>query len=75
MGIASRRKQLGLSQNDLARQLGVDQTAVHTWERGKAMPNAKRLPAIAKILKCSVDELLQDDAEDSLKDSPSTSTD
>lgn len=75
MGIASRRKRLGLSQNELAKLLGVDQTAVHNWERGKAMPNAKRLPAIAKILKCSVDELLQDDAEGSAEDPPSASTD
>ena len=74
MGIASRRKQLGLSQNDLAKLLGVDQTAVHSWERGKAMPAAKRLPAIAKVLNCSVDELLQDDAEDDQKDTPSIST-
>ncbi len=64
MGIASRRKQLGLSQYDLAKMLGVDQTAVHNWERGKAMPTAKRLPAIAKILNCSVDDLLQEEAKD-----------
>jgi len=71
MGIASRRKKLGLSQNDLAKMLGVDQTAVHNWERGKAMPTAKRLPAIAKILECTVDELLQDDDQ---LDTPITTT-
>ena len=63
MGIASKRKQLGLSQSDLGKMLGVDQTAVHNWEKGKAMPAAKRLPAIARILNCSVDELLSDDEE------------
>lgn len=71
MGIASRRKKLGLSQNDLAKMLGVDQTAVHNWEHGKAMPTAKRLPAIAKILECTVDELLQ---EDDQLDAPITTT-
>ncbi len=50
MGIASKRRQLGLSQNDLAKMLGVDQTAVSNWEKGKAMPATKRLPVIAKIL-------------------------
>ena len=63
MGIASKRRQLGLSQSDLARMLGVDQTAVHNWEKGKAMPAAKRLPAIAKILNCTVDDLLSDEEE------------
>lgn len=65
MGIASKRRQLGLSQTDLAKMLGVDQTAVHNWERGKAMPAAKRLPAIARILQCSVDELLAVNEESS----------
>lgn len=63
MGIASKRRQLGLSQSDLAKMLGVDQTAVHNWEKGKAMPAAKRLPAIAKILNCTVDDLLTPDDE------------
>ena len=31
MSIAYRRKQLGLSQADVARKLGVDQSAVHLW--------------------------------------------
>ena len=70
MGIKNRRKQLGYSQYDLARMLGVDQTAVHSWEQGKSLPNAKRLPAIARILNCSIDELLQEDAaEDQAEDS------
>lgn len=63
MGIASKRRQLGLSQSDLAKMLGVDQTAVHNWEKGKSMPAAKRLPAIAKILNCTVDDLLVPDDE------------
>lgn len=61
MRIASRRKEFNLSQNDLAKMLGVDQTAVHNWETGKNMPRAKMLPRIAKILKCTVDELLSTD--------------
>lgn len=65
MGIASKRKQLGLSQLELAKMLGVDQTAVHNWERGKAMPSTKRLPAIAKVLNCTVDELLASDEPES----------
>ena len=60
MGIAERRRALGFSQADVAKELGVDQTAVHSWEVGKTMPAAKRLPALAKLLNCTIDELLQE---------------
>ena len=42
--------------------LGVDQSTVCLWETGKTKPRAKLIPAIAKILGCSIDELLEDDA-------------
>lgn len=58
MSIASRRKQLGLSQADVAKALNVDQSAVHLWETGKAKPATKRLIPLAALLKCTVDELL-----------------
>lgn len=72
MGIAKRRRQLGLSQSDLAKKLGVDQTAVHNWEKGKSMPATRRLPAIAEILNCTVDDLLADDGSDDPKDNAET---
>ena len=50
MSIASRRKQLGLSQADVARALNVDQSAVHLWEAGKAKPATKRLIPLASLL-------------------------
>lgn len=49
MSIASRRKQLGLSQADVARALNVDQSAVHLWETGKAKPATKRLIPLASL--------------------------
>lgn len=61
MSIAYRRKQLGLSQADVARKLGVDQSAVHLWETGKAKPSAKRLVPLASLLKCTVEEVLNND--------------
>jgi DNA-binding transcriptional regulator YiaG len=36
--ITQRRTALGLSQADLARELGVDRATVHRWEAGKAAP-------------------------------------
>lgn len=61
MSIASRRKQLGLSQADVGKALNVDQSAVHLWETGKAKPATKRLIPLAALLKCTVDELLNSD--------------
>lgn len=61
MSIASRRKQLGLSQADVAKELNVDQSAVHLWETGKAKPATKRLIPLAALLRCTVDELLNGD--------------
>lgn len=61
MSIANRRKQLGLSQADVARELGVDQSAVHLWETGKAKPSTKRLIPLALLLKCTVEDILNND--------------
>lgn len=62
MSIASKRKKLGLSQADVAKALDVDQSAVHLWEAGKARPATKRLIPLAALLKCTVDELLNDNS-------------
>lgn len=60
MGIRKVRCARGLTQKDLAEMLKVDQSTVSWWERGKCAPVAKRLPYIAEILNCSVEELLED---------------
>lgn len=57
--IRDKRKSKGISQKELAKRIGVDQTAVSMWETGKAMPKANKLPALAKILDCSIEELLE----------------
>ncbi|GAE36843.1 helix-turn-helix domain-containing protein [Halalkalibacter akibai] len=52
------RKEKGLTQEALARQLGVTYQAVSKWENEQAMPDISLLPEISKILKVSVDKLL-----------------
>lgn len=61
MGFKKARENKGLTQRDLATELGVDQSAVCLWETGKAQPRAKLLPKIAQILGCTMDELLSPD--------------
>lgn len=51
------REQAGLTQGQIAEHMGVDQAAVHRWEIGKAMPRAAKLPELAALLHCTIDEL------------------
>ena len=64
MKFKTAREKSGMSQQGLAQALGVDQSAVCLWETGKTKPRAKLLPNIAKILGCSIDDLLADDVPD-----------
>lgn len=48
-----------MTQEALAARLGISREAVTMWETGKTSPQVKYLTAIAEILGCTVDELLQ----------------
>ena len=57
--IKNKREAAGISQVEMSKRLGVTQSAVSQWENGMVFPNAKMLPQIAKILNCSIDEIMQ----------------
>ncbi|MBQ9861454.1 MAG: helix-turn-helix transcriptional regulator [Clostridia bacterium] len=52
------RKQMGLSQKELAVLLNVTNKAISKWETGAALPKTETIIALAKIFKVSSDELL-----------------
>ena len=58
-GLSARRKQLGLSQEELAKRIGVTRQAVSKWESGAALPSVDNIVELARVLEISVDELLQ----------------
>ena len=60
MSFASARKAAGMTQVQVAKALGVTKAAVNDWEHGRFAPRGKRLPQIAKLLGCTVDEILED---------------
>ena len=62
MDIKERREALGLSQEQLAERLGVTQTSEHKWERGKAMPSTAKLPKLAELFHCTIDDLFRREA-------------
>ena len=59
MMIASKRKELGMTQMELAEKMGVTDKAVSKWERDLSYPDISSLPKLAEIFGMSVDELMQ----------------
>lgn len=57
MTLKELRKETGLTQEQVAKLLDVDQTAVSNWERGKFEPVRKYRVKLAKLYGCAVDEL------------------
>ena len=55
--IRARRKELDMSQPDLARAVGVTRSAVSQWERGETSPTYKTLLKVAKVLGMSARDL------------------
>ena len=56
--IAERRKQVNLTQIQLAERLNITDRAVSKWERGKTMPDSSIMLELCGILGISVNELL-----------------
>ena len=56
--LKQRRKELGLTQQNIADIWGIKSVNVSDWERGKFMPEASKLPALAKRLNMSLSELM-----------------
>lgn len=48
------RERVGISQEELARLMGKDQTAISEYERGKRKVTITDLPTLANILKVSI---------------------
>ena len=56
--IADLRRQRGLTQKDLAEQIGVTDKAVSRWETGRGFPDISFLPALASVLGVSISEIV-----------------
>lgn len=64
--IADRRRELGLTQEDLASQVFVTTQAVSQWENGKTEPEPANYSRIADALQLSAAELLDSDLSEDL---------
>lgn len=56
--IQTNRQRLGLSQIDLADELGVTQPSISSWERGKQMPDMKNIVKLERLFELTPGTLL-----------------
>lgn len=56
--IAEKRKNLGLTQKQVAEQLGMSDKSVSKWERGICLPDVSVYMELCKILEISINEFL-----------------
>lgn len=61
-GIKLFREKAGLTQQELAKALGIGPSAISMWETGDRLPRSDKLPELAKILGCSIEDLYQESA-------------
>lgn len=62
MNALKKRRILGdiPSQRHVAEVLGVKPNSVSKWENGQAKPRIEKLPALAELYGCTVEDLLED---------------
>lgn len=58
MRLKEKRLSLHLTQQELAKSLGISCKTISTYETGTRKPNILILKQIAKLFNCSVDELI-----------------
>ena len=56
--IREKRKELSLTQEQIADFLGVSAPAVNKWEKGSTYPDITLLPALARLLKIDLNTLM-----------------
>lgn len=56
--IINKRKEKGLTQDDLASHIGVSKASVSKWETGQSYPDITFLPQLAAYFNMSIDELM-----------------
>ena len=62
--IAKKRKELNLTQEQLAERLGVSNKTISKWETGKCMPDYAVIKNLCEELKVSVSELMDGEEAD-----------
>lgn len=56
--LRQRREQVGMTQVELARRIGLSKQAVYRYEAGERTPNACILKALAAALECNMEDIV-----------------
>ncbi len=64
MNLRRKRKEKGLTQEQLAQKAGITASSVSNYENHKREPRIRALKQIAKALECSLYDLLGEDEND-----------
>lgn len=56
--LVNKRKEKGITQEDLANYIGVSKASVSKWETGQSYPDVTFLPQLAAYFSISIDELI-----------------
>ena len=62
--IMNLRKKNGMSQEELAEQIGVARQTISKWELGETYPDLKQSKELSRIFSVSLDELVDNDIKD-----------
>ena len=54
------RERLDITQEELCKMIGVTQSAIAMWENGKTLPRTDKLPKLAEIFNCTIDDLFSE---------------
>lgn len=53
------RLKSGYTQSEISKILNISRSTIAKWETGESKPRAEKLPRLAKILSCSIDDLFK----------------
>ena len=62
------RKKNGLSQEQLGEKINVTRQTISNWELGETAPNPEQLKLLSQSLNITIDELLDNDINSSMKE-------
>lgn len=68
MMISTIRKENGMTQLDLAKEMGVTDKAVSKWERDLSCPDISSFAKLAEVLHVSVEDLMQTKTENRISE-------
>ena len=72
--VANRRKELHMTQKDLAAKIHVTDKAVSKWERGLGFPDINTIEDLANALEISISELMRSERNTPAADNTATET-